>query len=159
MKIYEKCLEELEANEIEEYEELLKGLNTSFIAREIIEENYGKPIEVILRLIEYADIKRKSSNWFNTDDVIVYPSIKEVKSKKEYDTIYGAHIGINMSYIDYHALIINTSRKTKYVLKNSLKFELNDELPRNIYDLEQLEFETETPISLREVGKVMKLVR
>ena len=159
MEVYEKNLEELDENERKEYEELLMGLNTNSIARRIIEENYGKSIEKISQLIEYEIVTKKSSDWFNTDNVLVYPSIKEVKAKKQYDTIYGAHIGINMTYIDYHALIINTTKKTKYVLEKSLKFELNDTLPMNIHDLEKLESDTETTISLRRVDKVMKLVK
>ena len=144
---------------MDEYNRILKELNTDSIAKKVIEKNYGKSIDEIYNLIQMEYIKYTSHNWFNGDVVLTYPSIKETKSKKYYETMYGAIIGINVLYINYNVLLINLSNKTKYVLERPLRFELSDNIPYSILDLEELERITDKNIPIKRVDKVIKLVR
>lgn len=144
---------------MEEYDKILSELNTDYITNQIIKNNYGKPIDKIYDLIQQAYINHMSYNWFPGDMIILYPSIKELKALKTYDTIYKSFIDIGSSYINYHALLINISKNSKYVLNKPLKFELNDKLPFNILELEELERETNTEISIRKVKtKIYKTI-
>ena len=134
---------------MEEYNESLIELCTDRIARRIINNHHNKNIEKIYELIELEYIKSKSRFWFPGDIVLLYPSIKEMRSKNHYDTIYGAHIGKNMLYINYHALLCNMTTKRKYVLRYSLRFETIDCLPMYISELEELERATNESIPIR----------
>ena len=133
---------------MEEYNKLLEKLNTDIIARRVINLNKNKPIDKIYELIELAYMKNTSRYWFQGDIVLLYPIIKEVKSRKEYETIYGAHIGKNMLYIYYQALLLDLFSKKKYVLEKAVRFEVGDELPMNIFDLEELERTTDVNIPI-----------
>ena len=108
-------------------------------------------------MIQLEYIKHTSYNWFNGDIVLVYPSIKETKSKKHYDSMHGAYISLNSLYINYHALLVNITNGNRYVLTKPLRFELGDNLPMNISDLEELERTTGIDISIRRVDKALKL--
>ena len=136
-----------------EYDKLLRELDTDIIANRVIRANYGKPIYDIYNMIQLKYIKHTSYNWFNGDIVLVYPSIKEVRSKKHYDSMHGAYIGLNSLYINYHALLVNITNGNRYVLTKPLRFELGDNLPMNISDLEELERTTGVDISIRRVDK------
>ena len=129
------------------------------IANKVIRNNPNKSEDELECLMQLEYIKNTSQNWLNGDIVLVYPSIKEVKSNKEYDTIHGAHISINSKYINYHALLINLHKGYKYVLQKPLRFELSDDLPKNISDLEELERTTGIDIPIKRVDKTLKLIK
>lgn len=142
---------------MKKYDKMLSELNTDVIADRVIKNNYGKPIYDIYNMIQLEYIKHTSYNWFNGDIVLVYPSIKETKSKKHYDSMHGAYISLNSLYINYHALLVNITNGNRYVLTKPLRFELGDNLPMNISDLEELERTTGIDISIRRVDKALKL--
>ena len=144
---------------MEEYNRMLRELNTDAIASSVIKKNYGEPIDKIYDLIQMEYIKHTSCSWFSGDVVLLYPSIKEVRSKKYYETIHENYIDINSLYINYHALLVNVTSGSKYVLEKPLRFELNDNLPKNIIDLEELERTTRVDIPIKRVDKTLKLVR
>ena len=135
----------------EEYNRILDELNTDSIATRIISDNYGKPIEYIYNLIEEAHFLNMSHRWFNGDVILVYPSFHERIASKSYITIHDACISINQLYVNYNALLINITSNTKFVLSHSLKFEVCDELPQSIMDLEDLERTTGHEIPLKRV--------
>ena len=136
---------------MEEYNKILEELNKDIIARRVINLNKNKPIDKIYELIELEYMKYTSHYWFQGDIVLLYPNIREMKSKKQYETIYGAHIGKNMLYIYYQTLLLNVSSKKKYVLEKAIRFEVGDELPMNIFDLEELERTTDVNIPIRKL--------
>ena len=144
---------------MDEYNRILKELNTDYIAGSIIERNYGKSIDDIYNLIQYAYLDYTSQNWFSGDVIFVYPNIKEVRARKPHTTIYGAQIGLGSLYINYQALLVNTSRKTKYVLKRPLNFEIGDDLPMNILELEELEKTTDIQIPIMRLNRKFKVVK
>lgn len=138
---------------MDEYNRILEELATDAIARYVIKNNYGKPINKIYELIQLEYTKHTSSTWFNGDIVLVYPRTRESKSKKYYETIHGVYIGINSAYINYHALLVNVTNGCKYVLERPLRFELHEDVPKCINDLEELERTTGVDIPLRRVSK------
>ncbi len=144
---------------MDEYNRILKELNTDYIAGSIIERNYGKSIDDIYNLIQYAYLDYTSQNWFSGDVIFVYPNIKEVRARKPHTTIYGAQIGLGSLYINYQALLVNTSRKAKYVLKRPLNFEIGDDLPMNILELEKLEKTTDIQIPIMRLNRKFKVVK
>ena len=137
---------------MEEYNRILKELCTDVIARKVIMNYYGKPIEKIYDLIQQEYIKATSHYWFPGKIVLLYPCIREMKSKNHYETIYGAHIGKGIKYIDYHAFF-DIPDEGKYVLGEPLRFEVGDSLPMNIGDLEELEKTTGVDIQIRKLRK------
>jgi hypothetical protein len=136
---------------MDEYDRILDELNTDYIANDIIQRYYGKPLDEIYARIQEAYIEHTSYNWFSGDIVLLYPSFSERHAIKPYSTVTNAYINKNQTYINYHALLINKSNNTKYVLKHSLKFELGDELPHTIVELEDLERNTGNEITIRKV--------
>ena len=144
---------------MDEYNRILEELATDVIARVVIKNNYGKPINKIYELIQLEYTKHTSSTWFNGDIVLVYPSVVETKSKKYYETIHGVYIGMNASYINYHALLINVTNGCKYVLERPLRFELHEDVPKSITDLEKQEKTTGVDIPLRRVSKSLRYAR
>ena len=144
---------------MDEYNRILKELNTDYIAGSVIEKNYGKSIDDIYNLIQMAYIDYTSYNWFSGDVIFVYPKINEVKARKPYTTIYGAHIGLSSLYINYQALLVNVSKKTKYVLKKPLRFEIGDDLPTNILELEDLERKADIQIPIMRLNRKFKVVK
>lgn len=144
---------------MEDYNEILRDLNTDCIARSVIKKNNNKDIDKIYNLIQMEYIKHTSHRWFDGDIVLVYPNIRETRSKKHYETVHGVYIGENTLYVNYHALLVNISNGSKYVLKKPLKFELGDNLPMCIDDLEGLEKTADIDIPIRRVDKILKLTR
>ena len=144
---------------MEDYNEILRDLNTDCIARSVIKKNNNKDIDKIYNLIQMEYIKHTSHRWFDGDIVLVYPNIRETRSKKHYETVHGVYIGENTLYVNYHALLVNISNGSKYVLKKPLKFELGDNLPMCIDDLEGLEKIADIDIPIRRVDKILKLTR
>ena len=139
---------------MDDYVRNLSELCTDVIARNVIRNYYGKPIEKIYDLIQQEYIKATSHYWFPGKLVLLYPCIREMKSKNHYETIYGAHIAKGMNYVDYHGLLVlPIPNGDKYVLGKSLRFEVGDSLPMTIMDLEELERTTEVNIPIRKLRK------
>ena len=140
---------------MEDYSEL----SDSYIAKRVIKENDGISIEKMNDLIETEILKNTSHKWFNGKVVIIYPKIKETRSKKRYSTIHGVNIDVNSRYINYQALLVNIDDGNKYVLKKPLRFEIGDDIPICIDDLEELETTTNTDIPYKEVSKTLQKKR
>ena len=134
-----------------EYDMMTKDLCTDKIAESVVNNNYGKSIEEIVFLIEEEYRKYESTIWFPGDRVFIYPSIKTLSAKKFYESPYGKLISPKETYINYHALLINENKASKYVFIKPLRFELSDKLPTNISELEELERSNGLDISLRKV--------
>ena len=144
---------------MEDYNEMIKELNTDCIARSVIKKNNNKDIDKIYNLIQMEYIKHTSHRWFDGDIVLVYSNIRETKSKKHYETVHGVYIGENTLYVNYQALLVNISNGSKYVLKKPLRFESGDNLPKYIDELEELEETTNIDIPIKRVDRILKLTR
>nr|MBP3258750.1 hypothetical protein [Bacilli bacterium] len=134
-----------------DYDMIIDELCTDRIAEEVVSNNYGKPIEEIAFLIEEEYKKYESTIWFPSNRIWLYPSVKIRKAAKYYETPNGIIISPNTMYINYHALLINETKKTKYVLNKPLRFEVCDKYPLNISELEELERSKNLDISLKKV--------
>ena len=130
---------------------MIEELCTDKIAESVVNNNYGKPIEEIAFLIDVEYAKYESEIWFPGNRVFIYPSIKTLKAKKFYESPYRKIISLYETYINYHALLINETKGSKYVLSKPLRFELTDRIPANISELEELERSNGLNISLRKV--------
>ena len=122
-----------------EYDMMAKDLCTDELAESVVDNNYGKSIEELSYLIELERAKYESTIWFPGDKILIYPSIKTLKAKKFYESPYGKIISPEETYINYRALLINENKASKYVFSKPLRFEVHDELPTNISELEELE--------------------
>lgn len=139
---------------MEEYNRILKELCTDVIAKKVIMNYYGKPIEKIYDLIQQEYIKATSHYWFPGMLVLLYPRIREMKSKNHYETICGARIAKGVNYVDYHALLVlSIPNGDKYVLGKPLRFEVGDSLPMTIMDLEELERTCDVNIPIMKLKK------
>ena len=130
---------------------IIDELCTDRIAEEVVSNNYGKSIEEIVFLIDEEDNKYESTIWFPHNRIWLYPSVKIRKATKYYETSNGIIISPNNMYINYHALLINETKKTRYVLSEPLRFEVCDKYPLNISELEELERSKNLDISLKKV--------
>lgn len=144
---------------MEDYNEMIKELNTDPIANSVIKNNQEKSFEEIDFLIQYEYLKHTSHKWLPDDVVMVYPNIREMKSRKHYETIYGVSINKGTVYISYQALLVNISNGSKYVLKKPLRFEIGDNLPKHVDELEELEETTNIDIPIKRVDKTLKKKR
>ena len=136
---------------MKEYDRILDELNTDYIANNIIQRYYGRPLDEIYGRIQQAYTEHTSYNWFSGDLILLYPSIHERIASKPYDSIHNSYIANGQTYINYNALLVDKTRNTKYVLRRSLKFELSDELPHTIIELEDLERNTGNEITIKKV--------
>lgn len=146
-----KLLEEKTLNEIlltgteediKEYYKELRNLSTNRISKLIVEQLTGESIEDIWQKIFQEEQQLRSDIFFPNDIIIMYPSIKETKSKKIITCDFsGALIYPGSLYINYRPLIENITTKERYVLKRTLKVEPAYEfyLPTTITELEQLQ--------------------
>lgn len=130
---------------------IIEELCTDKIAEEVVSNNYGKPIEEIVFLIEEEYKKYESTIWFPSNRIWLYPSAKIRKAAKYYETPNGIIISPNNMYINYHALLINETKGTRYVISKPLRFEMCDKYPLNITELEELERTKNLDISLKKV--------
>jgi hypothetical protein len=136
-----------------EYDEILKDMCTSPIARQVIEANYGKPLDDIYYKIQYEEMKHTSTTWFPGDIVLLYPNIKELKANKIHSSVSDSLIHKGSYYINYSGLLIDYTTKSKYVLGKPLKFELGDITPYTIGELEALEYNKGIDISLKKIKR------
>ena len=127
---------------LQEYIKILDNLKTNRISKKIVEEMQGLPISEICRQIEEAEAEVTSNLLFRGDLVLVYPRIKEQRSRT-YRTcdFSGGIITPGSFYISYNPLLENLSTDNHYILKRPLIVELGylDRLPSNIGELEELE--------------------
>lgn len=111
---------------LQEYIKILDNLKTNRISKKIVE----------------AEAEITSNFLFPWDLVLVYPRIKEQRSRI-YRTcdFSGGIITPGSFYISYNPLLENLSTDNYYILKRPLIVELGylDRLPSNIGELEELE--------------------
>lgn len=127
------------------YESILKDIlendKSRFIAKKVLEENKGASLIEIYQKLEEKEQEYESYILFPNSKIILYPSIKEVKSKSFITCDFsGALIYPGSYYLNYRPLLINLDATEKYVLKRTIKVETSyyEELPRNIAELEEL---------------------
>lgn len=140
----------LQMNELETYKKyscILKDIN--------IYELYIKNINQILRqeitdcklnfgiITETIDIKLTkyvSYDYFPNHKVVLYPTIKKLKSTKLIKcNICGSAIFPNSHYLSYRPLLNDLDSSKVYVLKNTIKCETSyyDILPKDIFAFEE----------------------
>ncbi len=137
-EIYESGNKEEEAL----YFSYLASLETSKIAKNIIERYEGEPIDVIYNKILQAEEDITSQVIFPGQMVIFYPNIKERKAKDYITCDFSAGIIYPGSiYISYRPLLDNLTTKETYVLKRTIKVETGHytDLPTTIQEFEGLE--------------------
>ena len=121
-----------------DYDDILEELCVDKIAEEVVNNNYGRSVEEICFLIEQEYAKYKSEIWFPNDTILIHPSVKTRRAAKYYETVNGVIVSPKNLYVNYHALLINESKNTKYVLSKPLIFDIHDKYPMNISELEKI---------------------
>ena len=145
-ELEEMTLQELQKinniHDLEEYFMILKEIQDNRISKKIVESLYGKPIELIYREIRKEEEKMRSHSFFPGDLVLVYPNIKEQKSKNFKTCDFsGAIISPGTLYVSYRPLLENLTTKESFVLKRTIHVEIGYiyNLPTTIDELEYLE--------------------
>ena len=145
-ELEEMTLQELKKinniHDLEEYFMILKEIQDNRISKKIVESLYGKPIELIYREIRKEEEKMRSHSFFPGDLVLVYPNIKEQKSKSFQTCDFsGAIISPGTLYVSYRPLLENLTTKESFVLKRTIHVEIGYmyNLPTAIDELESLE--------------------
>ena len=134
--------EAISEEEIKQYYKELRNLSTNRISKDIVEKLTGESIEDIWQKIFQEEQKLRSNIFFPNDIIIMYPAIKEMKSKKLITCDFsGGLIFPGSLYVNYRPFIENITTNERYVLKRTLKVEPGYEhyLPRTITELEQLQ--------------------
>ena len=147
MKYFEeKTLEEIifdgNPEELKEYHKELNNLITNRFNKSIVENMKGYSIEYIWQTIFQKEQEITSKLFFPDDLVLLYPNIKEQRTKRIITCNFsGGLIYPGSIYINYRPFIENITTKEKYVLKKTLKVETGyaNNLPTNISELEELQ--------------------
>ena len=137
-EIYESGNKEDEAL----YFSYLASLETSKIAKDIIERYEGASIEEIYNRRLQAEEEITSQVIFPGQMVILYPNIKERRAKDFITCDFSAGIIYPGSlYVSYRPLLDNLTTKETYVLKRTIKVEAGHytDLPTTIQEFEGLE--------------------
>lgn len=98
-------------------------------------------IEERYEILEEYYYKNTSIQYFPSNLIAFYPSIKEYHSRDNIICDFSANlIKKGQLYINYRPLIENLSTGNRYVLKKSIKCKTAyiDKLPNNILEFEQL---------------------
>lgn len=145
-ELEEMTLEELEElgkeKDIEQYFKILKELQDNRLSKKVIENLKGQPIDKIYRELIKKEEEIRSHSLFPGSLVVVYPNIKEMKSKNFKTCDFsGAIISPGSIYISYRPLLDNMTTNERYVLSRTINVEIGyrSELPINIHELETLE--------------------
>ena len=149
-----KSFEEMTLKEIErlgkpelikKYHQILSYMKEDELAKMLIEEEYGKPIQYIeykiVELYYSTEMEDRSNYFFPGKKTIIYPSIKYHHAKKELTCFFsGARIGTGSLYISYRPMLKTIEDGNVYVLTKTIKVEPYYEwdLPRDIGRLEEL---------------------
>jgi len=134
LKIYKKYNRILE--NIREYKLYIYNIN-KILNNETTECQLK--LQYIIELINNELLRFISYDYFPNLNVILYPSIKELKSTKIITChICGSIILSNNYYLSYRPLIEDLDGNNRYVLRNTIKCETAyyDILPKNILEFE-----------------------
>ncbi len=145
-ELEEMTLEELKEvgkeKDIEEYFNILRELQDNRLSKKVIENLKGEPIDKIYRELMKAEEEVRSHSLFPGSLVVVYPNIKEMRSKTfKICDFSGAVISPGSIYTSYRPLLDNKTTNERYILSRTIKVEIGyrNELPTNIHELEALE--------------------
>ena len=145
-ELEEMTLEELKEvgkeKDIEEYFNILMELQDNRLSKKVIENLKGEPIDKIYRELMKAEEEVRSHSLFPGSLVVVYPNIKEMRSKSfKICDFSGAVISPGSIYASYRPLFENMTTNERYILSRTIKVEIGyrNELPTNIHELEALE--------------------
>lgn len=145
-ELEEMTLEELKEvgkeKDIEEYFNILRELQDNRLSKKVIENLKGEPIDKIYRELMKAEEEVRSHSLFPGSLVVVYPNIKEMRSKSfKICDFSGAVISPGSIYTSYRPLLDNMTTNERYILSRTIKVEIGyrNELPTNIHELEALE--------------------
>lgn len=145
-ELEEMTLEELKEvgkeKDIEEYFNILMELQDNRLSKKVIENLKGEPIDKIYRELMKAEEEVRSHSLFPGSLVVVYPNIKEMRSKTfKICDFSGAVISPGSIYTSYRPLLDNMTTNERYILSRTIKVEIGyrNELPTNIHELEALE--------------------
>ena len=145
-ELEEMTLEELKEvgkeKDIEEYFNILMELQDNRLSKKVIENLKGEPIDKIYRELMKAEEEVRSHSLFPGSLVVVYPNIKEMRSKSfKICDFSGAVISPWIIYASYRPLFDNMTTNERYILSRTIKVEIGyrNELPTNIHELEALE--------------------
>lgn len=145
-ELEEMTLEELKEvgkeKDIEEYFNILMELQDNRLSKKVIENLKGEPIDKIYRELMKAEEEVRSHSLFPGSLVVVYPNIKEMRSKSfKICDFSGAVISPGSIYTSYRPLLDNMTTNERYILSRTIKVEIGyrNELPTNIHELEALE--------------------
>lgn len=145
-ELEEMTLEELKEvgkeKDIEEYFNILRELQDNRLSKKVIENLKGEPIDKIYRELMKASEEIRSHSLFPGSLVVVYPNIKEMRSKTfKICDFSGAVISPGSIYTSYRPLLDNMTTNERYILSRTIKVEIGyrNELPTNIHELEALE--------------------
>lgn len=142
----EQTLEEIFSTKsesaVEKYYQLLASLKSTSISRDIVDYYEGHSIDFIYRKIVEEEQSYTSDILFPGDLVILYPNIKEQRSKNFITCDFsGGIIYPGSFYVNYRPMLDNITTKTTYVLRRTIKVETGyaSELPTSIAEFEDLE--------------------
>ena len=139
-ELEEMTLEELKEvgkeKDIEEYFNILRELQDNRLSKKVIENLKGEPIDKIYRELMKAEEEVRSHSLFPGSLVVVYPNIKEMRSKTfKICDFSGAVISPGSIYTSYRPLLDNMTTNERYILSRTIKVEIGyrNELPTNIH--------------------------
>ena len=145
-ELEEMTLEELKEvgkeKDIEEYFNILRELQDNRLSKKVIENLKGEPIDKNYRELMKAEEEVRSHSLFPGSLVVVYPNIKDMRSKTfKICDFSGAVISPGSIYTSYRPLLDNMTTNERYILSRTIKVEIGyrNELPTNIHELEALE--------------------
>lgn len=135
---------------IKKYYAIIEQLKNNRISKNLLTKLQGESITKIYQELLIEEEKFRSYSLFPGDLVLIYPNIKEQKSK-DFKTcdFSGAIIKPNSLYVSYRPLLENITKKESFVLAKTIHVETGYiyDLPREIEELEALEqdMKLETP--------------
>lgn len=124
------------------YDEILSEMGYYKWIQDIIDNNYGKSIEEIERLIELEYINWTSNCFFPNHVVAFYPNIKEYVAFRDILChVCGGVIKAGSRYYAYRPMIRDVDTKRVYVLKKTMKVEIGylELLPLSICEFEDMD--------------------
>lgn len=126
---------------LEMYDRAVESLGSSRFIQRIITKYYGKSLFEIFDYIKKEESLYVSDIFFPGEKIIMYPNIKEQKSRKVITCDFsGGLIFPGSVYVSFRPMLKNMDDGTAYVLKRTLKVESGyiSSLPRNIQEFETL---------------------
>lgn len=148
-------LEKLENHEyIKQYFTIINQLKDNRISKRLLEELHGESIATIYQELMCEEEKYRSHSLFPGDLVLIYPNIKEQKSKSFKTCDFsGAIIHPGSLYVSYRPLLDNITTNERFVLAKTIHVEAGYvyDLPTKIDELEALEQNMKLEIPNQEI--------